>query len=120
MKLFKRFGFYLIGVALGSIGVLFFWKQKKVEFDYLPNARVLKNIRVKKRVFSKEAKNIIENNNGIDSLAISQILRSGNVNFDKSFPRKKPCAEFYIESSNFDVYITRCDSIATIQKIIEK
>ncbi|CAA0140647.1 DUF4258 domain-containing protein [Tenacibaculum maritimum] len=120
MQWLKRFGYYFIGLTLGSFVVLFFWKNKKVSFDYGMDARTLKSIRIKKRVFSSEAKkNMLTYN--IDTAKISKVLKYGDVNFSKSKARKKPCAEYYITGAdnlqNISLYIKRCDSIATITNV---
>ena len=85
------------------------------------DARTLKTIRIRERVFSDDAKFSMEKNN-IDSLKISRILNDGNVDFGKGKPRQKPCAEYYItgedDLENVHLYIERCDSIATILKVI--
>lgn len=119
MQLFKRIGYYLIGVALGSVAVLFFWKQKEVTFDYGMDARTLKTIRIRKRVFSEHAKQIMQKHK-IDSTQISSILKSGDVDFSKSKARKKPCAEYYVTSKKIDLYIIRCDSTATVDSVFVK
>lgn len=120
MQLLKRVGFYLLGIALGVPVVMFVWKGKDVTFDYLPNARVLKNIRSKKyRLLSDEAKKVIVENN-IDSVALNSVFVSGKVLFDKSEPRKKPCGEFFVQGNQFDVYVIRCDSTVTISNVIVK
>jgi len=116
MNFLKRIGYYLIGVSLGSIVVLFIWKGKDISFDYGPNARTLKSIRSKQILFSKITLNEL-NNTSVDSVRIKQILKSGKVNFSKSKPRIKPCAEYLVESDNIDIYVRRCDSVATIEKI---
>ncbi|TYP98844.1 hypothetical protein C7447_102160 [Tenacibaculum adriaticum] len=119
MQLLKRFGYYFIGLALGSVAVLFFWKQKDVSFDYGMDARTLKTIRIRKRIFSEEAKqNMLLHK--IDTAQISTILKSGDVDFDKSKPRQKPCAEYLITSKKVDLYVVRCDSTSTIKKVIVK
>ena len=119
MQLLKRFGYYFIGVALGSLGVMFFWQKKKVTFDYGMDARTLKTIRIRKRIFSEEAsKTMILHK--IDTTQISSILKHGDVDFSKSKPRQKPCAEYLITSESFNLQVTRCDSTATINKIIIK
>ncbi|MBT4413041.1 hypothetical protein SAMN04487762_1682 [Polaribacter sp. Hel1_33_78] len=119
--LLKRIGYYLVGLSLGSIGVYFFWQKKQATFDYGMDARTLKTIRIKKRVFSDEAKSTMEKFN-IDTLKISTILYSGDVDFGKGNPREKPCAEYYItgenELENIHLYVKRCDSTSTIEKII--
>ncbi|SDS04689.1 hypothetical protein SAMN05216503_1809 [Polaribacter sp. KT25b] len=121
MQLLKRIGYFLIGVSISSIGVYFFWQKKKATFDYGMDARTLKTIRIKKRLFSDDAKQVMLNSY-IDSIKISTILLNGDVDFGKSKPRQKPCAEYYITGSReleyVSLYISRCDSTATIEKII--
>ena len=119
MQLLKRFGYFFIGLALGSIAVIFFWKKKKVTFDYGMDARTLKTIRIRERFFSDEAKNAM-NIYKIDSSNISDILRSGDVDFSKSQPRQRPCAEYYITSDIADLYVSRCENSSTIEKVIVK
>lgn len=112
----KRFGYYSVGLILGSIVVFFFWKNKNVSFDYGMDARTLKSIRIKKRFFSENATNSMKLYN-IDTSKISKILRKGNVDFSKSKPRKRPCAEYSIANENIEIYVIRCDSTATVDKI---
>ena len=121
MQWLKRFGFYLVGVTLGSIIVLFIWKGKDVSFDYGMDARTLKTIRIKKRLFSEDAQQVMATSK-VDTTTISTILNHGDVDFGKSKPRLKPCAEYYITGKdslkNINLYIIRCDSTATVDKII--
>lgn len=117
----KRASYYIIGLALGSIIVFFIWKNKKVSFDYGMDARTLKTIRIRTKVYSEEAKAVLAKNN-LDTLTVNAILKRGDVNFGKSKPRIKPCPEYYISGKdslkNIHLYIQRCDSIATIQKVM--
>ena len=119
--LIKRIGYYLVGLSLGCIAVYFFWQKKKATFDYGMDARTLKTIRIKKRLFSDDAKNAMYKFN-IDTLNISTILYTGDVDFGKSNPRQTPCAEYYITGSkeleNVSLLVKRCDSTATIEKVI--
>ncbi|WP_435262715.1 DUF4258 domain-containing protein [Tenacibaculum sp. nBUS_03] len=123
MQLLKRFGYYLIGLALGTVAVLFFWKNKKVSFDYGMDARTLKSIRIKKRIFSDNVKQLLTTKK-IDTSSISQILKNGDVDFGKSKARQKPCAEYYVTGKdslkNISLYVIRCDSSATIDKLFFK
>lgn len=119
--LIKRIGYYLVGLSLGSIAVYFFWQKKNASFDYGMDARTLKTIRIRERVFSDEAKKSMERYN-IDTTNVSTILYLGDVDFSKGKPREKPCAEYYItgknELKNVHLYVKRCDSTATIEKVI--
>jgi hypothetical protein len=119
--LIKRIGYYLVGVSLGSIAVYFFWQKKQASFDYGMDARTLKTIRIRERVFSEEAKKAMFQYH-IDTTKISTILYIGDVDFGKSKARQKPCPEYYItgkkELKNVSLLVKRCDSIATIEKVI--
>ncbi|MCG8184199.1 DUF4258 domain-containing protein [Tenacibaculum piscium] len=121
MQLLKRFGYYSIGLIFGSLVVLFIWKGKDVSFDYGMDARTLKTIRIRKRLFSDTAKQVLKTSH-IDSITIATILKNGNVNFGKSKPRLEHCPEYFITGKdslkNIDLYIIRCDSTSTIDKIM--
>ena len=124
MKLLKRVGYYLIGVSLGSILVLFIWKGKDVSFDYGMDARTLSSIRKKQLVYSENAKQAMQLHK-IDTTTINLILNNGgDIDFSKSKARQKPCGEYYIigkkKLSSIHFYIKRCDSIATVESIWKK
>mgnify|MGYP000353708093 CR=1 FL=1 len=121
--LVKRIFYYLIGVTLGSIAVYFFWQKKNATFDYGMDSRTLKSIRIKKRFFSADARTAMQRFE-IDTLKITTILNTGDVDFGKGNPRQTPCAEYYIsgnkELKKVSLLVKRCDSTATIEKIIIK
>lgn len=123
MQLLKRIGYFLIGVSISCVGVYFFWQKKQATFDYGMDARTLKTIRIRDKVYSPDAQAVLAKNN-LDSLTIKAILINGDVNFGESKPRIKPCPEYYITGrdslKNIHLYIKRCDSVATIQKVIIK
>jgi hypothetical protein len=123
MKLIHRTGYYLAGFSVGIVILAFIWKGKKAEFNYFPDARVLKNINTKKQRFSNNVELAIQNNK-IDSIAISYILKKGDVNFSKSQTKRKPCKIYIIEGDYDDkeivLTVENCDSIATIQEISVK
>jgi hypothetical protein len=119
--LVKRIFYYLVGLSLGSVAVYFFWQKKNASFDYGMDARTLKTIRIRKRLFSDEAKASMQRFN-IDTSKVSKILHLGDVDFGKGSPRQKPCAEYFItgkkELKNVSLLVKRCDSNATIEKVI--
>lgn len=119
--LLKRIGYYLVGLSIGIAGVYFFWQKKNASFDYGMDARTLKSIRVKERIYSDNAQKIVIESK-IDTASISQILKNGDVDFGKSNQRKKPCAEYFITGKdslqNISLFVIRCDSTATIDKIM--
>mgnify|MGYP006173137179 FL=1 len=85
------------------------------------DARTLKTIRIKERFYSNEALQTLQNKQ-LDTTIISKILRNADVDFNKGKPRQKPCAEYFITGKdnlkNISLYVSRCDSTATIEKII--
>ena len=120
--LVKRIFYYLVGLSLGSIGVYFFWQKKNASFDYGMDARTLKTIRIRERLFSDAAKTTMQKFE-IDTLKISTILKNGDVDFGKGNPRQKPCAEYFVTGKNdlksVSLLVKRCDSTATIEKIFK-
>jgi hypothetical protein len=120
MKLIQRIGYYLGGFSLGLIILAFFLNGKKTSCSYGLDARVLKNIRLKKLVYSNNSQSELINNN-LDSVAINYILRKGDINFSDSKPREKPCGIYNVEGEfndkDYVLTIENCDSIATIMAI---
>ena len=120
MQFLKRFGYYAIGLGFGSLIVLFIWKGKDVSFDYGMDARTLKTIRIRKRLLSDKAVQVLTNS-AIDTATVSAILKNGDVDFGKSKPRIKPCPEYFITGKDslkhIYLYVIRCDSTTTIDKI---
>lgn len=117
MKLIQRIGYYLGGFSIGLIILAFFLNGKKTSCSYGPEARVLKNIQLKKISYNQDVYFKLASYN-IDTTHIANILKNGDIDFSKSNPRQKPCGVYYIESSydNFGVsmVVENCDSIATI------
>lgn len=96
MSLLKRFGYYAIGLFFGIVVVYFFLDKKDLTFDYFPNSRVLKEIRTKKKTFSPDAKHFFDEND-IDTLVVSKILKQGKVHFKESqTDRDEPCRSYKI------------------------
>ena len=120
MKLFKRFLFYGIGLIIGSIFVYFIWEKKDVQFDYGPNARVLKNIRIKTQMYSSEVLNKLSSTN-LDSATISQILKNGNVDIWNKIELDS-CIQYNIKGrdslKNITITVMNCDSVAIIEKVL--
>lgn len=123
MKFIHRFGYYIGGLLIGSVFVYFIWGKKNVQFDYLPNARVLKEIRTDVRLYS-DAANKSMKTIGLDSIDIANLLQNGDVDFKNSEPRKKPCKKYVIDGitneKNITLIVKKCDTISTINEILLK
>lgn len=119
MKLVHRFAYFGVGLFFGIILLIFFLGGKKASCSYFPNARVLKTLRSKDRVFSNEATAFFKEQK-IDTSVVSLILEDGEVDFSKSNTKAEPCNSYNISGSKKDrtleLIIENCDSTATIQK----
>lgn len=122
MDLKKRFFLYGIGFAVGIIIVFFIWIKKDASFDYMPNARVIKNIQSKTIAKSIPTKLFLIGHQ-IDDLTLSNLIKNGNVDFEKSNINMKPCKTYWVNTTfknkKLSLIIENCDSIATIKKIIK-
>ncbi|WP_111708432.1 hypothetical protein [Lutibacter citreus] len=120
MTFIQRLPYYLGGLTVGIIIVVFIWNKKGTEFNYGPNSRVLKNIRIKDRVYSNDALNIL-NTKKIDTSNISKILKNGNVDLGNKIKTDSCQYQYNIkgkkELKNITLTVINCDSIAYIQNI---
>lgn len=116
----QRLPYFLGGLFIGILVVIFIWGKKNTSFDYGPNSRVLKNIRIKDRIFSEEVLDII-NSKQIDTAQISQILSNGKADMWNKV-KVDSCTRYEIsgakELKNLKLVVQNCDSIALIEKII--
>ncbi|MDB4175487.1 hypothetical protein N9766_03895 [Flavobacteriaceae bacterium] len=121
MHIAKRFGFYGFGFVIGLLLLFFFLNGKKAGCDYGPDARTLKNIKIKQRVFSKQSLQDLKQNN-LDTSAVSSLLRFGDVNFGESNTKLDSCKVYVIEgfvkNTNLKMKVQNCDKTATITSII--
>jgi hypothetical protein len=115
----QRLPFFLGGLTVGIIIVAFFLGKKNTTFDYGPNARLLKNIRIKERIFSNEALSTLSTYE-IDTAAISQILKNGDADMWNKI-KMDTCIQYSIKGSDelehISIVVKNCDSVAFIEKI---
>ena len=125
MSLLKRFAFYFGGFAIGLILLYFFigGSGASCEYDYGPNSRTLKNIRLKEHVYTNEALDALKNNQ-IDTSDISNLLLKGDVLFSQSNTKLDSCDVYVIEGAykgkpkeKLKISVENCNKKATIQKI---
>ena len=95
MPFLKRLGYFLIGLSVGLLFLAVFLRKKTeetgTEFCYLPNCRVLKDLR-SKPLHIDSALNITP-----DTLFIQKLLKDGNVLFRESDTRAQPCKIYRIQ-----------------------
>jgi hypothetical protein len=96
MKLIKRVAYYSGGFVIGLVLLFFFLGGKKASCDYSPNARTLKNIRIKERIVSDKALQALKSNQ-MDTSSISSLLNNGNVVFSESDTSLDSCKIYMIK-----------------------
>lgn len=116
----QRLPYFLGGLIIGTIIVVFIWGKKNTTFDYGPNARVLKNIRAKERIFSENALTIF-NTKKIDTAYISQILKNGDVDLAHKIKLDSCLYQYNIKGidslKNITLTVINCESNAIIKAI---
>jgi hypothetical protein len=119
----QRLPYFLGGLTIGIIIVTFIFNKKNTSFDYGPNARVLKNLRTKERVISKEAFSSLYFYN-LDTATISQILKNGDVDLLHKIKLDTCLYQYNIQGKhdlkNISITVKNCDSTIYIDKISVK
>ncbi len=118
----ERLPYFLIGLFIGTFIAVFVFKKKNISFDYMPNARVLKDIRIKKRFFSAEAIQELQKKK-LDTSIVSTILQNGDVDLWNK-KRLDTCIQYNIQGvesyDNIIITVKNSDSTAVIEKIMFK
>ena len=99
MKFTHLLGYYLLGMLIGIMFLFFFFKNKRTEFCYMPNCRVLKNIRSKPVVYSEEAKKKFAEK-WVTYDDIKACTENGEVDFSKSNKPYEGGKLYVIEGKN--------------------
>ena len=120
MKFIHRLAFYLGGFIIGLILLFFFLSGKRTGCDYGPEARTLKNIRLKTLVISENALMTLTENN-LDTTAVSALLKNGTVFFRESDTKLDSCKQYVIrgkiESKTLKIRVENCETVAKIMTL---
>jgi len=123
MPFIKRLGYFLFGLSIGLVFLAFFLNKKTKEtgtsFCYLPNCRVLKDMRSKPLYFSESIDQDLLNKT-LDSLTINYFFLEGDVNFSLSNTKSVPCKTYVIEAEIKDnealLTVKNCPSKLEVQE----
>ena len=124
MAFLKRLGFYLIGLSIGLIFLFFFLKKKSEDtgasFCYLPNCRVLKELRSKPQQYGPEFQALLDRGD-IDTLQIATFLTDGDVDFKNSDTKSEPCKTYKVRGTINEqeglLVIDNCPDEIVIQRL---
>lgn len=99
MAFIKRLGWYLLGLSVGLVFLMIFLKKKSeetgTEFCYLPNCRVLKDMRSKKLSIPPDTQEALLTID-LDSVMVKSFLKDGEVDFSKSETETQPCKKYVV------------------------
>ena len=112
----------MVGLSIGLIFLVFILKKKSgeegLDFCYLPNCRVLKDMRDKPLVFSESLPKQYQ-----DTLMVQAFLKDGNVDFGKSNTKSEPCKTYYIsheyKGRELELKAKNCEDVVTLQNVEE-
>lgn len=121
MNFWKRLRFYLIGVSIGVVFVLFFFGPRAVSCSYFPNSRALEEAKIYPMSFSEQAQATIQSE-GIDSIFLKNELfkRSKITNFGTDEVRATPCRTYraqYREEKSYDMVYEICKKQTLIKEL---
>lgn len=121
MGFLKRLGWYLVGLSIGMLFLVFFLKKKSgeggFEICYFPNCRVLKDMRSKTLTFAEDLPEQYR-----DTTLIIRFLTNGDVDFGKSDTKSEPCKTYFIskevEGENLEMKAMNCKNKMVVEAII--
>ncbi|MEO9953822.1 DUF4258 domain-containing protein [Nonlabens sp.] len=124
MKFIQRLGFYGGGFAIGIVFLIFFLTGKRTQCTWLPEDRVINDIRKKNAVrFSPEIRTMLTDRK-LDTLTIQLILKYGKVDFSKSNTDTIPCNFYHIsgreELANTSLWVRNCDRFVRVEKVLSQ
>ena len=121
MNLLRRFGFFISGFSIGLIILAVFLRGKKTSCDYGPNARTIKSVLSKQKVYSETAK-LSLNQFEIDTISKNSLIATGDVNFSKSKTNLDSCNIYYIENKlnnkPISIKVRNCDKIVYVVELL--
>ncbi len=118
MVFWKKLLWYLFGVGLGVLAVMFIFGDRDIQCNYFPNDRVLYDLRKKELIIPPAVQSQLDAA-GLDTSDISMMFLSGDVDFEKSDTDKEGCKTYNINyqpenKAAFTTEVKNCDSTATI------
>lgn len=121
MAFLRRLSWYLAGLSIGILCLAFFLKQKSgqngINFCYLPNCRVLKDMRSKPLAFTPQIPPTSR-----DTLRIQTLLTQGTIDFSKSDTHAQPCKTYHIahtlNNTTWTLHALNCKDTLKVRALI--
>ncbi|MCO6565328.1 MAG: hypothetical protein J6581_07790 [Apibacter sp.] len=117
MTFSKRLRLYLIGFFIGLLFILFIFGNKVFTWSYLPNDRVLAEIKTKPLKFSDQSIHSLKFRKLSPNFIKNTVLSKGNINFKKSNAQAIPCPYYVLNYEDIEVKFTKCKDTVVINSI---
>lgn len=101
MKFSQRLAYYLFGVLIGGMFLIFLFGEKKTRFCYFPNCRVLQDLRSKPMLYSDQVE-IALGDSLVQVKDIRNCLHYGKVDFSQSNKEFQKGKIYVIKGKNTD------------------
>ncbi|MEM9361556.1 MAG: DUF4258 domain-containing protein [Bacteroidota bacterium] len=123
MGFLQRLGWYLVGLSIGIVFLVFFFKKKSDEtntqFCYFPNCRVLKDMRSKPLIFGDNLEKRFR-----DTLLVQSFLHDGDIDFRKSDTKSEPCKTYVVENKrnqeNIQLLFKNCSNQVIVESMVQE
>ncbi len=121
MRFWKKLSYYLGGVGIGLILVMFIFGDRNIQCSYFPNDRVLYNLKKKELIVPATTENQMRKLN-LYTADINQMLLNGKVHFEESDTKKDSCKTYWIsfqskDKKRFKALVENCTNKATVQEV---
>lgn len=104
----KRLRLFSFGLLLGVIVVFLMFGQRELSCNVMPNNRVLTEVRTKKIELSDSTKKALKTFGLNEKFIFDEVFYQGEIDFQKSEPRKESCPEYLIFYKNYQLHFTKC------------
>lgn len=118
----KRLQFFTFGVFIGVILVLIFFKNRILASNYFSKKQLISEIQTKTIIIESSLTRKQMNNLGLNKMFVKDsIFRKGEINFNESKPKKKPCGLYKIyypkSTKKYGVSFEKCTNKIKILNI---
>jgi hypothetical protein len=108
---------YLSGFFIGLIFLLLVFGKKLFSWSYLPNDRVLAEIKIKPLKFSTQSLDFLKEKKYDQTYITDTVLVKGKINFEESNAQAIPCPDYTLYYNTLKVEFTKCKDSVIINHI---
>ncbi len=117
MTFIKRLKLYLVGFSISLIFIILVFGKKLFSWSYLPNDRVLAEIKTKSLKFSLQSQDYLNKNKISQDYITDTVLVKGEINFEQSHAQAEPCPDYLLNYKDLKVTFTKCKNTVTVTSI---